>query len=83
MEFLYRCVTDMTELGGGAILADEMGLGKSLQCIALLWTLLKQGPYGGLPLLKRILLICPSSLVQNWVAEFRKWLGDVRLKVPK
>ena len=28
----------------GAVLADEMGLGKTLQVIALLWTLLKQGP---------------------------------------
>lgn len=25
-------------------MADEMGLGKTLQVIALLWTLLKQGP---------------------------------------
>ena len=25
-------------------MADEMGLGKTLQCIALLWTLLKQSP---------------------------------------
>ena len=28
----------------GCIMADEMGLGKTLQCITLLWTLLKQGP---------------------------------------
>lgn len=47
--FLYECVLgyklpDMY----GAILADEMGLGKTLQCIVLIWTLLKQGPYGGM-----------------------------------
>lgn len=28
----------------GCIMADEMGLGKTLQCIALIWTLLRQSP---------------------------------------
>uniref|UniRef100_A0A914XF18 DNA repair and recombination protein RAD54-like n=1 Tax=Plectus sambesii TaxID=2011161 RepID=A0A914XF18_9BILA len=65
----------------GAILADDMGLGKSLQTITLIWTLLKQNAYGQRPLVKRILLVCPCSLVQNWQNEFRKWLGDQRLKV--
>ncbi len=82
VKFLYRCVTEMNEREGrGGILADEMGLGKSLQAITIIWTLLKQGPYGRKPLLKRILLVCPSSLLQNWAAEFRKWLGPERLKV--
>ena len=30
----------------GCIMADEMGLGKTLQCITLIWTLLRQGPDG-------------------------------------
>lgn len=82
VRFLYRCVTGMNEKGGaGAILADEMGLGKSLQAITLIWTLLKQGPYGRTPVVKSVLLVCPSSLTQNWAAEFRKWLGNERLKV--
>ena len=28
----------------GCIMADEMGLGKTLQCITLMWTLLRQSP---------------------------------------
>lgn len=65
----------------GAILADEMGLGKTLQCVCVLWTLLRQGPYGGRPVLKRALVVCPGSLVKNWAAEFNKWLGRERISV--
>lgn len=65
----------------GAILADEMGLGKTLQSVALSWTLLKQGPYGGKPVAKRVLVVTPGSLVQNWGAEFNKWLGRERISV--
>ena len=43
VKFLYDCVTgDRIQGYHGCIMADEMGLGKTLQCIALLWTLLKQ-----------------------------------------
>lgn len=65
----------------GCILADEMGLGKTVQAIALLWLLLRQGPYGGSPVIRRCLLITPSALVQNWVNEISKWLGRERLPV--
>ncbi|XP_019863492.1 PREDICTED: DNA repair and recombination protein RAD54B-like, partial [Amphimedon queenslandica] len=63
--FLYECMMSMREYNGsGAILADEMGLGKSLQCISLIWTLLKQGPYGGLPVMRRVVVVTPGSLVK-------------------
>ncbi|OXB69398.1 hypothetical protein ASZ78_004888 [Callipepla squamata] len=65
----------------GAILADEMGLGKTLQCISLVWTLLRQGVYGCKPILKRALIVTPGSLVKNWKKEFQKWLGSERIKV--
>ncbi|XP_071033330.1 DNA repair and recombination protein RAD54B isoform X5 [Parasteatoda tepidariorum] len=62
--FMYKCILGFQhDLGRGVILADEMGLGKTLQCIALIWTLFKQGPYGGRPVLKRVIIITPSSLV--------------------
>ncbi|PXF48375.1 DNA repair and recombination protein RAD54B [Gracilariopsis chorda] len=81
--FLYRCVTGMLAVDDttrqGAILADEMGLGKSLQAIALIWTLLKQGPTG-FPLVKKAIVVCPASLVNNWVNEVKKWLGPERLE---
>ncbi|KAH7960971.1 hypothetical protein HPB49_025484 [Dermacentor silvarum] len=60
---------------------DEMGLGKTLQCIALIWTLLRQGPYGGQPFLRKIIIVTPSSLVKNWVKEFKKWLQNRNLRV--
>uniref|UniRef100_A0AAG5D5L1 DNA repair and recombination protein RAD54-like n=1 Tax=Anopheles atroparvus TaxID=41427 RepID=A0AAG5D5L1_ANOAO len=79
--FLYECVTGLRMVeppGYGAILADEMGLGKTLQCIALMYTLMKTGPYGK-PLAKRILIVTPSSLVDNWDREITKWLRHERI----
>ncbi|KAI9241481.1 MAG: SNF2 family N-terminal domain-containing protein [Podila humilis] len=84
VQFLYECVMQMKDITGqGAILADEMGLGKTLQTITLLWTLLKQSPYYGeeSSVVKRALVVCPASLIMNWCKEFKKWLGDERLKV--
>jgi len=55
-------------------------LGKTLQAITLMWTLLGQGfdPKTG-PLAKRIIIVCPTSLVSNWDSECEKWLkGRVR-----
>ncbi|XP_063307314.1 DNA repair and recombination protein RAD54B isoform X2 [Pelobates fuscus] len=80
--FLYECVMGMrANERFGAILADEMGLGKTLQCISLVWTLLRQGPYGGKPILKKTLIVTPGSLVKNWRKEFQKWLGTERIRV--
>lgn len=56
-------------------MADEMGLGKTLQCIALMWTLLKQSPRAGKPTIEKCIIACPSSLVRNWANELIKWLG--------
>nr|XP_037284031.1 DNA repair and recombination protein RAD54B-like [Rhipicephalus microplus] len=80
--FLYECIMQMRAFDGcGAILADEMGLGKTLQCITLIWTLLRQGPYGGQPCLRKVIIVTPSSLVKNWVKEFKKWLPNRNLRV--
>lgn len=83
VKFLFRCVEGAATTEGnnfhGAILGDSMGLGKSLQSIAIIWTLLKQGPLGK-PLAKKAIIVCPASLVQNWMNEVKKWLGFERLK---
>ncbi|KAI9802058.1 MAG: helicase [Piccolia ochrophora] len=78
VKFLYECVMEMRPFDGqGAVLADDMGLGKTLQTIALLWTLLKQNPiYGEGPVIKKALIVCPVTLINNWRKEFRKWLGN-------
>ncbi|KAL8813668.1 MAG: hypothetical protein Q9200_000085 [Gallowayella weberi] len=76
VKFLYRCTTGLIdEKANGCIMADEMGLGKTLQCIALMWTLLKQSPDAGKPTIQKCVIACPSSLVRNWANELVKWLG--------
>jgi hypothetical protein len=59
-----------------SILADDMGLGKTLQGIALMWTLLKSGHevLGGNPVCTRAMIVCPTSLVNNWDSECKRWL---------
>ena len=83
VKFLYECVMGMRDFdGAGAILADEMGLGKTLQTIALVWTLLTQSPIDGdPPVIKKALIVCPVTLINNWHQEFRKWLGRDRFGV--
>lgn len=76
VKFLYRCTTGMIDdKANGCIMADEMGLGKTLQCIALMWTLLKQSPEAGKSTIQKCVIACPSSLVRNWANELVKWLG--------
>ncbi len=52
---------------GKALLADDMGLGKTLQAIsAATWLAAHDG-------VKRILIICPASLKQQWAREIAKF----------
>uniref|UniRef100_A0A7S4AJZ2 Helicase ATP-binding domain-containing protein n=2 Tax=Pseudo-nitzschia australis TaxID=44445 RepID=A0A7S4AJZ2_9STRA len=57
----------------GCILSDEMGLGKTLMTIATISALHRQKRTN------RFIVVCPSSLVNNWAREFDKWLGKVGL----
>ena len=59
---------------GGLILADEMGLGKTLQIIALL---LMEPPKANSP----ALIVCPTSLIANWVREFSRFAADTTVLV--
>lgn len=74
VKFMFECVTGVRGNFQGCIMADEMGLGKTLQCITLIWTLLRQGP-DCKPTISKVIIVCPSSLVKNWYKEFDKWLG--------
>lgn len=74
VKFLYRATTGMIDPNAqGCIMADEMGLGKTLQCITLMWTLLKQSPDAGKPTIQKAVIACPSSLVRNWANELGMW----------
>ncbi|GAA6021991.1 hypothetical protein JCM10207_002399 [Rhodosporidiobolus poonsookiae] len=81
--FMYECVMGMRTAGQGCILADDMGLGKTLQAISLIYTLLKQNPYQGdqAGVIQRAMIVCPVTLLKNWAAEIKKWLGRDKLRV--
>ncbi|KAF9429051.1 DNA-dependent ATPase protein rad54 [Entomortierella beljakovae] len=82
VKFMYKCTTGVTmPTAFGCIMADEMGLGKTLQCITLLWTLLKQSPDAGKGTIEKCIICCPSSLVKNWANEIIKWLGPGKIGV--
>ncbi|KAL9924689.1 DNA repair and recombination protein RAD54-like [Glossina fuscipes] len=73
VRFMYECVEGKKGSFNGCIMADEMGLGKTLQCVTLVWTLLRQSP-DCRPTITKAIIVCPSSLVKNWEKEFQKWL---------
>ena len=69
----------LRENGFGGILADEMGLGKTLQTLAFLETVGKaEGGAQGAPR-RPHLIICPSSLVFNWLAEAGKFTPGLKV----
>ena len=59
--------------GFGGILADEMGLGKTLQALALMRFVRQAQPSRG-----PMLVVCPTSLVFNWLAEARKFTPELK-----
>lgn len=59
---------------GGLILADEMGLGKTIQIIALL---LIEPPQPDAP----ALIVCPTSLIANWLREFARFAAGMTVMV--
>lgn len=69
----YQWMRFLSRFGLNGVLADDMGLGKTAQTIALLSAVRdEQGSWPSL-------IVCPTSLVDNWRAEFRKF--DPRMKV--
>lgn len=79
VQFMFDCVCQIRGFDGqGCILADDMGLGKTLQSITLMYTLLMTGMTMA-PTIKRVIVVCPTSLVKNWDDEIVKWLhGKVK-----
>ena len=52
--------------GFGACMADDMGLGKTIQVISLILKLKEEGT-----LTKPVLVICPTTLMGNWMKELQ------------
>ncbi|EAS04534.2 SNF2 family amine-terminal protein (macronuclear) [Tetrahymena thermophila SB210] len=84
VKFMFECISGLRGPDiGGCILADSMGLGKTLQTIALIWTLIRRNPHSGTsPLIRKVVVVAPVSLLGSWNKEVKKWLGDARL-IPK
>lgn len=65
----------LTELGLGACLADDMGLGKTVQVLALL---LRTRQVDDRP---PSLLVLPTSLIPNWLAEAQRFAPSLHITV--
>ena len=69
-KFGFKWLKMLKSYGFGGILADDMGLGKTLQVIALLDSLENS---------KSSLVVCPSSLILNWVDEVNKFSSKLKV----
>ena len=65
-------IDQVTRNDGGLVLADEMGLGKTIQIIAAMLCDEPSNP-------KPALIVCPASLIANWVREFQKFAPHVSI----
>lgn len=54
------------------LVADDVGLGKTIEAGLILWPLLSKG------LVKRLLILCPASLVEQWQFRLRD-MFDIRV----
>ena len=73
IRFMYNALfKDSHEHSGGCVLAHCMGLGKTLQAISMVDTVIKHAEIAA----RKVLILCPKTLVANWVEEFCKWLPD-------
>jgi SNF2 family DNA or RNA helicase len=62
--------------GLGSCLADDMGLGKTIQFLATLLSAREAGEA-----IRPSLLVCPTSVVENWVQEAARFAPDLTVAV--
>lgn len=63
----YSWMAFLTSLGFGVCLADDMGLGKTVQTLALVQHHRDMGDK------RPVLLVCPTSVLENWRAECERF----------
>lgn len=71
----YDWLGFLQEYSFGGILADDMGLGKTLQTLSLLQREKENGPT------QASLVVMPTSLIYNWVAEARKFTPSLKVLI--
>ncbi|HSK69808.1 MAG TPA: SNF2-related protein [Candidatus Limnocylindria bacterium] len=72
----FRWIESLDRLGLGGILADEMGLGKTAQTIAAIAFAAKERPAT-----PPSLIVSPTTLLFNWVAEFQRFAPGMDVRV--
>ena len=60
----------------GCLMADDMGLGKTLQILYFIDWHSRQYPNH-----KPYLIVAPISLLENWLAEYKKFFSTPRMKI--
>ncbi|KAK5128307.1 hypothetical protein LTR85_002974 [Meristemomyces frigidus] len=60
----------------GGIIGDEMGLGKTIQIISFL-----AGLHYSDKLNKPIIVVCPATVMKQWVNEFHRWWPPLRVSI--
>ncbi|PSN72079.1 hypothetical protein BS50DRAFT_569641 [Corynespora cassiicola Philippines] len=60
----------------GGIVADEMGLGKTIQAISFI-----AGLHYSKILTKPVIIVCPATLLKQWVNEFHRWWPALRVSI--
>ncbi|KAK5109028.1 hypothetical protein LTR62_007576 [Meristemomyces frigidus] len=60
----------------GGIVGDEMGLGKTIQIISFL-----AGLHYSDKLTKPIIVVCPATVMKQWVNEFHRWWPPLRVSI--
>jgi len=73
----YQWMRTLAHFRFGGILADDMGLGKTLQSIAFLLSMLPEIRSERLP----ALIVCPASLLYNWLAELGRFAPEMQAVV--
>lgn len=69
---LWVCNQVLKQWPARYMVADDVGLGKTIEAGLMLWPLLSKG------LVKRLLILCPASLVEQWQFRLRD-MFDIRL----
>ncbi|KAA6335726.1 RNA polymerase-associated protein RapA, partial [termite gut metagenome] len=67
----FHWMVKLSEWGAGACLADDMGLGKTVQALTVL---LHRSPLGP------AMVICPVSVLPNWISETCKFAPSLNIK---
>ncbi|MDD3041387.1 MAG: DEAD/DEAH box helicase [Methanosarcinaceae archaeon] len=75
----YSWLAFLRQWGLGACLADDMGLGKTIQTLAQIQHDREEGPNQKTK--KPVLLVCPTSVINNWKKEAARFTPDLSVMV--